>query len=90
MGSIFLHDGREITCDLYKITISEFRLLMDTKQSKVDEDATMAKAFGLKPEELSSLPFPDYLVIEKSFIETMNDALSGKTEKNSDGGSTNQ
>lgn len=51
---------RSVEIDLSKITISEFRLAVDTKSDTKESDKVLAKATGIPLKELQSLSYPDY------------------------------
>jgi len=76
MSDLKLSDGREITIDLYKITISEWRSLLDPKQKSEDEYALLAKVAGLKPKDVADLPYPDFRLLGKRVAEKASSPLS--------------
>ena len=61
-----LADGTEITIDLNKITMVEFRAMLKPEQSEDDEYATLEKVSGLKVRELG---LQDYRRVIKAFWE---------------------
>jgi hypothetical protein len=61
----------EVTIDLNKITIKEFRSLFDKEQSDDEGDKILAKACGLNAEQVSNLPYPDYRRLSKAFFEAV-------------------
>lgn len=70
MADLTLHDGRVITLDMNRITIREYRALFDKDQEKDDEDATLAKAFGVTVDEFLDLSQVDYKRAIHIFFET--------------------
>jgi hypothetical protein len=74
--SLTLLDGREITVDISKINIKEFREVCDPSQSPDDEDAILCKVYGMTKEELQSIPYPDYRLLSKTFFELIKNPLS--------------
>ena len=60
MSDLILSDGREVTIDLYKITIKEWRSLLDPKQKPEDEYKLLGQVSGLTAKQVESLPYPDF------------------------------
>jgi hypothetical protein len=84
-----LKDKRELSIDLYALTLLEVRQLLDTKKKDNEGDDILCKAVGLTKEELQALPFPDYRKITKAFWECVRDPLKDEDdEKNSQSEST--
>ncbi len=79
---VILKDKTEISIDLYAITLSEVRSLLDMKKNDHEADSILAKACGLTVEKLRELPFPDYRKITKAFWEYLSDPLKDDEEKN--------
>jgi len=79
MADVTLSDGREITFDLYKITITEFRTIRDPGQSDEVGDQLLANVSGLELEDVQSLPYPDWRNLVDKFYEK---ALRPAPEKN--------
>jgi len=81
---IKLSDGTEFEIDLYKLTVSEVRTLLDNKKKEDDGDAILAKAVGMTAKQIASLPFPDYRKITRAFWQAIRNPLADEeTEKNS-------
>ena len=85
---IKLKDKSIITIDMYSITVSEVRSILDSKKEKADpfgqEDTVISKACGISVERLRELPFPDYRKIIKAFWDCIRDPLKDEgEEKNS-------
>jgi hypothetical protein len=76
MSDLKLSDGTEVTIDLYKITIKEWRNLLDPEQSDEDEYATMAEVCGMKPEEVAGLAYPDFRLLTQKIAEKASNPLS--------------
>lgn len=71
-----LSGGREVTFDLNRITVAEWRALFDADQSAEDGDATLAKAAGLTAEEIAVMGFSDYRRLTKAFFEAAKEPLA--------------
>ena len=76
MADITLSDGRQVSYDLSKITIREFRALFKTEQPDSEEWATLAKVTGLTAQEIGDLSYPDYRRLAKGFFEAAKDPLA--------------
>lgn len=85
MSDITLSDGREITFDLDKITIRQYRALFDLKQSIADEDAIMKAVTGLSDDEYLDISIKDQKRLIKVFIKKAREPLA---DPNSAGAST--
>lgn len=66
--TITLADGRNITIDLNKITLREWKNLFDPKQPDEDEDATFAKIAGISLDEYLLLGFADARTITSGVV----------------------
>ena len=64
-----LADGREVTPDLSLITIREYRAIFNPKQPQADEDATLAKVFGISVDELNDQNVPTFKRLFAAFLE---------------------
>jgi len=73
---ITLSDGRELTVDLTKISIREYRRLFKDETTPEEEDALLAPCFGLTLEEFEALPYPDYKRVTNAFFERAKNPLS--------------
>ena len=60
MQTVKLSNGREITVDIGRISVREYRALFNPEQKQDDEDSTPAKVAGLAVDELLDLSQPDY------------------------------
>ena len=85
MSDITLSDGREITFDLNKITIKEYRALFRVEQPDEEEYASLAKVSGLTAEEVANLGFKDWRRFARAFFEKASQPLA---DPNSAGAST--
>ena len=64
-----LSDGHEVTFDLAKITLGEYRALADPKTAQAEEDAILVKVTGLGSiDELVALPIIDYKRLWRAFF----------------------
>ena len=86
MADITLSDGREITFDLNKISIREYRALFKVNQPDDEEYASLARVAGLKPEDVSSLSYVEWRKFCFAFFEKARQPLA---DPNSLGASTN-
>jgi len=76
MVTVTLSDGRELTVDLTKISIREYRRLFKDETTPDEEDVLLAPCFGLTLEEFEALPYPDYKRVTKAFFERARDPLA--------------
>lgn len=76
MADVTLHDGRELTIDLYAISIREYRSLFDRAQPQENEDALIAKCVGLTLEQYLDLPQPDYRRVGEAFLRRAREPLA--------------
>ncbi|MGW8250653.1 MAG: hypothetical protein ACWGO1_08420 [Anaerolineales bacterium] len=76
MSDFKLSDGREVTIDLHKVTIKEWRALLRPDQPEEDEYATLAKIIGWKPKDVESLPYPDFRLLGTKVAEKASRPLS--------------
>lgn len=76
MADVTLHGGRVITIDLHRISMREYRAMVDTSQPREQGDATLAKAAGLTVEELLDLPQPDYRRLVGAVIKAAREPLA--------------
>jgi hypothetical protein len=74
-----LHDGREISIDLYKVTRREFSRFGEKDTPEDEENAILAKAAGLKADEIPNLPQPDFDKIVIEFYKTRRDLMANPT-----------
>ena len=72
---VTLSTGKVLPVDLSKITIKEYRALFDKDQRREDEDATLAKCFGITVDELLELSQPDYRRAAAAFFEAAREPL---------------
>lgn len=66
---LVLSDGREIRIDLNKITIREFRALLQSGQADAEEYATIGKAVGMSADEVAELSYPDYKRLTRAWFD---------------------
>lgn len=64
-----LADGREVTPDLNRITIREYRAVFSPKQPQDEEDATLAKVFGISVDELNAQSVTTFKRMFAAFLE---------------------
>jgi hypothetical protein len=83
MAEIELSDGRKLSGDLHRITIAEYRRILDKNQPQAEEDEYIGKVYGLTGEEVGGLSYPDYRILTKSFFAMIMNPLGEGDEKNS-------
>jgi len=78
MSDITLSDGREITFDFKKLTITEFRDLRNPEKAGEDDkgDEILARVIGLTKKKLQDLSYYDYRLVTRTFWERAIDPLS--------------
>lgn len=76
MADLVLSDGRQITFDLSRMTIKEYRGLFDSSEDENKSDETVARVAGLTAEELQSLPYPDYKRMANRFFAKCREPLA--------------
>lgn len=69
MADITLEGGQEITFDLSRLTLREFRSLFDTRQKPEDEDVILSKVCGLTLEEYQALDYLSWRRLCAAFFE---------------------
>ena len=82
MADVKLHDGREITFDLYTFTFEEYRLSFEDDEKQA---AMISKAVGLSLEEFRVLSFPDNRKVVHGFFVRCTDIIK---DPNSESAST--
>lgn len=76
MAEVKLSDGRGLVFDLSKITISEFRALLDPARNEGEGDELLGRCVGLTADEIGALPYPDYRVLVEAFYKTAREPLA--------------
>lgn len=76
MADITLSDGREITIDLGKISVREWRALFDPKQPDADEYATVGRVAGLTAEQVAGLPLPEWQRLYRAILKKAQEPLA--------------
>lgn len=76
MSDLKLSDGREVTIDLHRVTIKEWRALLKPDQPEEDEYATLAKVVGWKAKDVENLPYPDFRLLGNKIAEMASRPLS--------------
>lgn len=77
-----LSDGREVKIDMSQITVREYRSLFDKDVPESESDDLIGKAAGMKPGEVTELPFPDWRRVMAAFWEEAKKPLDEDEEKN--------
>ncbi len=70
MADITLSNGREITFDLTKLTLREYRGLFDRNQKQGDEDEVISRSAGMTLDEYQDLTLYDSKQIVVAFLKT--------------------
>lgn len=78
MADVVLSDGREVTFDMYQITISEFRSLFNQGQDQDAENQLLAKVSGMAVDEFEVLPYPDWRLLTTAFFAKAKEPLKEK------------
>jgi hypothetical protein len=76
MSQITLSDGRDVSIDLHRITMREYRAIFADGRPQADEDSAIAKACGLTPEQFIDLPQPDARRLILAFIKLAAEPLA--------------
>jgi hypothetical protein len=71
-----LSDGRELTADMLKISIKEYRSLFKPDQPQEEEDTLVGKVYGLTVDEVCKLTQPDYRLIIREFFRAAKEPLA--------------
>lgn len=81
--------SREVTIDLFALSVLDVRNLLDVKKKAHDGDVILAKAVNMTVEEIEALPYPEYRKLTRFFWQCVNDPLKDEDEeKNSPSEST--
>lgn len=75
MVDVTLSDGREVEFDLYKISMAEYRALLEVGQPPEEGDEMVARIIGWKADEVASLPYPDYRKLIRAFFRKASSPL---------------
>jgi hypothetical protein len=67
---------KEITIDLNKLTIGEYRELFNPLQTKEEESRILANVFGLTIEEYQKLPLLEWKRLTKEFFQRAREPLA--------------
>ncbi|MBU1235000.1 MAG: phage tail assembly protein [Proteobacteria bacterium] len=78
-ATLTLFSGKEITIDLMKTSNKEWRSITNPKTTEEEEFAILAKATGLKPEDISNMAQPDYRLIVDAFLRLAVQPLTNPT-----------
>jgi hypothetical protein len=77
---VTLKSGKTVSIDLYQLSVSDIRDMLNSKKKDHEGDAILSKAVGLSVEELQALPFPDYRRITMKFWECVTDPLKDEDD----------
>ena len=76
MSDLKLSDGREFDIDLNKLSIVEWRELLDPEQPHEEEYASLAKVIGEKPETVAGLGYLDFKLLGNKVAEKASNPVS--------------
>jgi hypothetical protein len=76
MSDLKLSDGRELDIDLNKITIKEWRALLNPEQKEEEEYRILGKVVGLKAKDIENLPYMDFRLLGNRVAEKASAPLS--------------
>ena len=76
MADLILSDGQEITFDLNKITIKEYREIFDPTETNEDSDRKLAKVCGMELDEVLSISYLDYRQLVNAFFRKCKEPLA--------------
>lgn len=76
MADVTLSDGREITINLGKVTVKEWRALFDPKQPDDEEYTIVGKAAGMTAEQVGSLSLPDWQRLYRAMLKKAQEPLA--------------
>lgn len=76
MADVTLGNGRDLVIDLSKITIAEFRSLLDPAQAEHEGDAIIGKCVGMSAEKMGKLSYPDYRLLAREFFRKAREPLA--------------
>jgi hypothetical protein len=83
-----LSNGRGLTGDLTKISIKQYRRVLDKDQPQDEEDEFIGMVFGLTKDEVQALSYPDYRRVTRCFFQMAMAPLDDGDKKNSESVST--
>ena len=72
-ADVVLTDGREITFDLNKMTVKEWRLFIDNITVEV-EDALIERCAGVEPGSIGELGYEEWRAFSKAFYKRIREA----------------
>lgn len=73
---LVLSSGKEITIDLHKISVREWRDLVSDKGDQEQEDELTARICGLTVDEMLDLPQPDYRKLLVAIVKKAKEPLA--------------
>jgi hypothetical protein len=74
-----LHDGRQISIDLYKVTRREFSRFGEKDTPEDENNEVIAKASSLTVADVEKLPQPDFDKLVLALYSTRRDLMSNPT-----------
>lgn len=79
MADYTLGNGREITFDLHKLNMRQWRGLFDASESDERSDETLARVAGLSADEMDALDFIEYKQLFAAFLRKTREPLANPT-----------
>lgn len=76
MADLILSNGREITFDLSKMTVREYRALFDPKGKTEIEDKIISRVADLTIDEYLDLTQPDWRLLLLTFFKRAREPLA--------------
>jgi hypothetical protein len=80
MADITLSNGREITFDLTRLTVREWRSLLDPDQPREKEDQILERVAGLEEGAIMDMNMIDYKRLSKAFLKAITTPVSDPKE----------
>lgn len=91
MADYVLHDGTEVSFDLYQLKRSEYVRLSNGDMEDPEVYEVMARVTGLAPEIFEEMSWPDWQVLFTEFHRKARAPINeANDEKNSASGSTSE
>lgn len=71
-----ISNGQVVELDLNRVTVREYRAMFDASQPQAEEDATLAKAYGMTVEQITELSLVDYKRLAREFFDAARNPLA--------------
>jgi hypothetical protein len=76
---VTLYSGKEVTLDIMKITMREWKDVTSLGKTADEEAAIIEKVTGIKADDLTNMLQPDYRLIVDAFIRAGTQPLTNPT-----------